>query len=256
MPEAALQGSASTTDGKGRAHMSQAHILICDDEPDLREMVGEYLEKRGYSVGLASDGRGLEGLIEQTDRIDAVLLDINMPGEDGLSILRRLRNDHDFAVLMLTAANETIDKIVGLEMGADDYLAKPVDLRELEARIKSVLRRVEKRAAPLPEAASGQRMAFAGFEIDLDGAKLFKSDGAEVPLTAMEFRLLKVFIENRGRVLNRDQLLEMAHDRGWDPFDRSIDIRISRLRRKIEDTPEKPKMIRTVRGIGYVFDPE
>ncbi|WP_424970670.1 response regulator [Dinoroseobacter sp. S76] len=235
--------------------MRNAHILICDDEPDLREMVGEYLEKRGYTVQLASDGQMLDALIAETERVDVVLLDINMPGEDGLSILRRLRDQHDFAVLMLTAANETIDKVLGLEMGADDYLAKPVDLREVDARIRAVLRRAAHRATPLPEGQTPARIGFGRFEMDLDAAKLFDKEGTEVPLTAMEFRLLKVFVKNRGRVLNRDQLLELAHDRGWDPYDRSIDIRVSRLRRKIEVEPSKPQLIRTVRGIGYVFDP-
>jgi len=181
-----------------------------------------------------------------------------MPGEDGLTILRRLRSERDVVVIMLTAAGEIVDKIVGLEMGADDYLAKPVDLRELEARLKAVLRRAvpEPKLANLPDGpAVAEMIGFEGFKLDLQGAKLLDSDDQEIPLTAMEFRLLRVFVENRGRVLNRDQLLELAHDRGWDPFDRSIDIRISRLRRKIEKNPSKPEMLRTVRGIGYVFDP-
>lgn len=236
--------------------MTQKHILVCDDEPDLREMVGEYLEKRGYKVGLAEDGAALDRLIADTPQVDAVILDISMPGEDGLSILRRLRVTQDFAVLMLTAHGETVDRIVGLEMGADDYLTKPVDLRELDARIKAVLRRAETATAPKNLAKGTARVAFAGFELDLEAAQLFDAAGAEIPLTAMEFRLLKVFVQNRGRVLNRDQLLDLAHDRGWDPFDRSIDIRVSRLRQKIEKTPKKPQLIRTIRGLGYCFDPE
>lgn len=235
--------------------MTSPHILVCDDEPDLREMVGEYLEKRGYMVSLASDGQVLTALVEREERIDALLLDINMPGEDGLSILRRLRVDHDFAVIMLTAAGETVDRILGLEMGADDYLSKPVDLRELDARIKAVLRRAKKRAVPLEGGSGGEKVRFGTFTVDFEAAQLFDEADVEVPLTAMEFRLLKVFIEHKGRVLNRDQLLELAHDRGWDPFDRSIDIRISRLRRKIEPVPAKPRYIRTVRGLGYMFDP-
>ncbi len=174
------------------------------------------------------------------------------------SILRRLRADRDVAVIMLTAAGEVVDKIVGLEMGADDYLAKPVDLRELEARLKAVLRRSapEPKLGTLPEGPGvADMIGFNGFKLDLVGAKLLDDNDQEIALTAMEFRLLRVFVENRGRVLNRDQLLELAHDRGWDPFDRSIDIRISRLRRKIEKNPAKPEMLRTVRGIGYVFDP-
>ena len=232
------------------------HILICDDEPDLREMVGEYLEKRGYSVTLAEHGVDLQSKLEDGANADVILLDINMPGEDGLSVLRRLRGERNVAVIMLTAAGEVVDRIVGLEMGADDYLAKPVDLRELEARIKAVLRRAERASAPQADRPESETVMFDGLKLDLGAAKLYDREGEEVALTAMEFRLLKVFVDSRGRVLNRDQLLEMAHDRGWDPFDRSIDIRISRLRRKIEVNPSKPAIIRTVRGIGYMFDPD
>ncbi len=234
----------------------QPRILVCDDEIDLREMLQEYLQKRGYEVHLAGDAEELRTVIESSAP-DLVILDINMPGEDGLSALRRLRTESDLPVVMLTAAGETIDKIVGLEMGADDYLGKPVDLRELEARIKAVLRR---RAGPAEEpetkALNGQFVQFGDFRLDLEAAKLTDADEQDVPITAMEFRLLKLFAENRSRVLNRDQILEQAHDRSWDPYDRSIDIRISRLRRKIEKNPQKPTIIRTVRGIGYVFDPE
>ncbi len=235
---------------------TQQRILVCDDEVDLREMLQEYLVKRGYDVGLAGDADGLRAAIEE-DTPDLIILDINMPGEDGLSALRRLRTDSEIPVVMLTAAGETIDKIVGLEMGADDYLGKPVDLRELEARIKAVLRRKSVAARPVDQGgAAGQYVQFGEFRLDLDAAKLTDASGEEVQLTAMEFRLLKLFAENKSRVLNRDQILEQAHDRSWDPYDRSIDIRISRLRRKIEVNPQKPKIIRTVRGIGYVFDPE
>lgn len=231
-------------------------ILVCDDETDLREMLQEYLQKRGYSVRLAGDADELRAEVEAATP-DLVILDVNMPGEDGLSALRRLRGESDLPVVMLTAAGETIDKIVGLEMGADDYLGKPVDLRELEARIKAVLRRRSRPAEPASEKTlNGQYVRFGDFTLDLEAAKLTGANGEDVPLTAMEFRLLKLFAENRARVLNRDQILEQAHDRSWDPYDRSIDIRISRLRRKIEKNPQKPTIIRTVRGIGYVFDPE
>jgi len=230
-------------------------ILVCDDERDLREMLEEYLRKRGYEVALAGDAAELRTQIDAATP-DLIILDINMPGEDGLTALRALRTENDVPVVMLTAAGETIDKIVGLEMGADDYLGKPVDLRELEARIKAVLRRraTATPSEPVHAAVEGQ-VAFGDFTLDLDAAKMTGQNGEDVPLTAMEFRLLKLFAENRGRVLNRDQILDGAHDRSWDPFDRSIDIRISRLRRKIERNPQKPALIRTVRGIGYVFDP-
>lgn len=176
-----------------------------------------------------------------------------MPGEDGLSVLRSLQGPEAPMVIMLTAAGDVIDRVVGLEMGADDYLAKPVDLRELVSRIRAVLRRRLSAPAEAPQERS--RFRFGKAWLDLEAAKLFDEDGAEMPLTAMEFNLLKLFARNRGRVLNRDQILEGAHDRAWDPFDRSIDIRISRIRKKIEVNPAKPEVIRTVRGIGYIYDP-
>lgn len=233
---------------------SNAHILVCDDEQDVREMLGEYLERRGFKVTTAGDGQELRAVLAETP-IDAIVLDINMPGEDGLSVLRNLRIDNPIPVIMLTATAEVIDRILGLEMGADDYLGKPVDLRELEARLKTVLRRQSSApAAPQdPAASTGMRVPFGPCTLDLEAAALYDTDGAEVPITAMEFSLLKVFAENKGRVLNRDQLLDQAHDRDWDPFDRSIDIRISRLRRKIEPNASKPEVIRTVRGLGYIF---
>ena len=230
-------------------------ILLCDDEADVREMLQEYLERRGFAVQTAGNAAELRERLGG-GRIDLIVLDINMPGEDGLSALRALRADNPVPVVMLTAAGETVDRILGLEMGADDYLGKPVDLRELEARIKAVLRR---QAAPAPAETAGdgaQTARFGRFTLDLAAARLLDEAGCEVPLTAMEFSLLKVFARNRKRVLNRDQILEQAHDRAWDPFDRSIDIRISRLRRKIEENPQKPAIIRTVRGIGYIYDPE
>jgi len=227
-------------------------LLVCDDELDVREMLQEYLGKRGYNVTTASSAEQLRAVLA-SGKIDLIVLDINMPAEDGLTALRSLRLKEAVPVIMLTAAGDTVDRIIGLEMGADDYLGKPVDLRELEARIKAVLRRNaggDKNRLPAGTAKFGE------CTLDIAAAKLIGSDGQEVPLTAMEFNLLKLFAENRGRVLNRDQILEQAHDRSWDPFDRSIDIRISRLRRKIETHPDKPSVIRTVRGIGYVYDPE
>ncbi len=228
------------------------HILICDDEPDLREMLAEYLGKRGYRTSLAAGAEELRAHLAEA-RPDLILLDINMPGEDGLSVLRSLQGPEAPMVIMLTAAGDVIDRVVGLEMGADDYLAKPVDLRELVSRIKAVLRRQTSVATEAPRERT--RFRFGKTWLDLDAAKLFDEGGEELPLTAMEFNLLKLFARNRGRVLNRDQILEGAHDRSWDPFDRSIDIRISRIRKKIEVNPAKPEVIRTVRGVGYIYDP-
>ena len=231
------------------------HILVCDDEPDIREMLAEYLARRGFRVTPAGNAQELRGVVE-IDPPDLIVLDINMPGEDGLSVLKSLRGGDDLPVVMLTAASDVIDRVLGLELGADDYLGKPVDLRELEARIKAVLRRRAVPAKAVSEHAGTEttRFRFGKTWLDLDAAKLSDENGEEIPLTSMEFNLLKLFARNRGRVLNRDQILEGAHDRSWDPFDRSIDIRISRIRRKIELNPQKPTVIRTVRGIGYIYD--
>jgi DNA-binding response OmpR family regulator len=232
-----------------------ATVLVCDDEIELRQMLAEYLTRRGFAVTEAGDAPELRTALAQA-LPDLILLDINMPGEDGLSVLRNLQAERRIPVIMLTAAGTVIDRVVGLELGADDYLGKPVDLRELEARIKAVLRR----GAPAttvprrPEGAGRRQFRFGKASLDIEAARLTDESGLEIPLTAMEFNLLKLFAENRGRVLNRDQILEGAHDRSWDPFDRSIDIRISRIRRKIEVNPDKPSAIRTVRGVGYIYD--
>ena len=233
------------------ASAPKATILVCDDEDHLREMVGEYLAERGFRVYEAPNAAEMHRKLSGTGA-DLVILDINMPGEDGLSALRRLRTEHDIPVIMLTAATEVIDRVVGLEMGADDYVGKPVDLRELEARIKAALRRRSPIVAEAGAEAAGG-VAFGECRLDLDRATLAGPGGEDIPITAMEFSLLRVLAENKGRVLSRDQLLAQAHDRGWEPFDRSIDLRISRLRRKIEPNPAKPTVIRTVRGVGYIF---
>lgn len=231
-----------------------AHVVVVDDEPDIRETLREYLDMQGFRVSTAGDGCALRTLVAENDDIALVVLDINMPGEDGLSLARFLREQTGIAIIMLTAAGETVDRIVGLEMGADDYMVKPFDLREVLARVRAVLRRGVAQAA---EAASeSQRVMLGDRVLDIDAHKLFDPDGAEIPITAMEFDLLKAFAEHPHRVLNRDQLLELAHHRSWEPFDRSIDIRIARLRRKIERDPAKPQVIKTVRGAGYVFDPK
>ncbi len=235
--------------------IENTRILVCDDELDVREMVEEYLGKRGFKVSTAANADELRAVLA-SGGIDLIVLDINMPGEDGLAVLRSLRAENQVAVVMLTAAGEVIDRIVGLEMGADDYLGKPVDLRELEARIKAVLRRKGEASTASAPSTKVDAAQFGDYVLNIEAAKMVSADGAELQLTAMEFNLLKVFAENKGRVLNRDQILEQAHDRSWDPFDRSIDIRISRLRRKIEKNPEKPSIIKTVRGLGYLYDPE
>jgi DNA-binding response OmpR family regulator len=185
---------------------------------------------------------------------DLVLLDVRLPGEDGLSLARWLRERHDVAIIMLTASGEVIDRVVGLEVGADDYIAKPFDLRELLARIKSVLRRSE-RSKPGAPGSGARRVGFGNCQLDLDRHQLIGPKGEDIPLTAMEFDLLRAFAEHPNRVLSRDRLLTLTRNREWEPFDRSIDIRIARLRRKIEDDPDNPKTIKTIRGSGYIFIP-
>jgi two-component system phosphate regulon response regulator OmpR len=222
-----------------------AHLVVVDDEPDIREMLQEYLETQGFQVTVADGGVALRAIVADQD-VDLVVLDITMPGEDGLSLARFLRENHNVGIIMLTGAGDLVDRIIGLEVGADDYLAKPVDLRELLARVKAVLRR----------AAGGGQTKTDSAEKDLAAHRLVDESGDEVPITAMEFDLMQAFAERPNRVLSRDQLLELAHNRGWEPFDRSIDIRIARLRRKIEENPAEPKILKTVRGAGYIFSPD
>jgi two-component system phosphate regulon response regulator OmpR len=230
-------------------------IVVVDDDDGVREMVAEYLGRHGYKVRAASGGSELDQLLAE-DGADLVLLDVNMPGEDGLSIARRLRRAHaDLSIVMLTAMGEVIDRVVGLEIGTDDYIVKPFDLRELRARIGAVLRRAPapRTDAAKPDAEPGHRIAFGAVLLDLEARMLVRADGSEEHLTAMEFDLLQAFAKNPNRVLSRDKLLDLAHHKEMEPFDRSIDIRIARLRRKIEVDPAKPQVIKTERGGGYIF---
>ena len=234
----------------------EPHIVVVDDEDDVRETFQEYLAQHGFRVTTLSRGAELRQLVESEEAFDIAILDVTMPGEDGLSLARFLREHRSTGIIMVTAAGGTVDRIVGLEMGADDYIAKPVDLRELLARVKAVLRRYQKEpTAVFPQSAESKIIDFGKCRLDLDAHKLFDEDGQEIRLTSMEFDLLKAFAERPNRVLSRDQLLELAHNRDWEPFDRSIDIRIARIRRKVERDPGKPQVIKTVRGAGYIFSP-
>lgn len=234
----------------------EPHIVVVDDEDDVRETFREYLAQHGFRVTTLTRGAELRQLVESEEAFDIAILDVTMPGEDGLSLARFLREHRSAGIIMVTAAGGTVDRIVGLEMGADDYIAKPVDLRELLARVKAVLRRYQKEpAATFAQNAESKIIDFGKCRLDLDAHKLFDEDGQEIRLTSMEFDLLKAFAERPNRVLSRDQLLELAHNRDWEPFDRSIDIRIARIRRKVERDPGKPQVIKTVRGAGYIFSP-
>jgi DNA-binding response OmpR family regulator len=231
-----------------------AHIVVVDDDADVRETVGEYLRRNGFSVTEADGGAALREVMASRP-IDLALLDINMPGDDGLTLAREIRGSGNAGIIMLTANTDDLDKIVGLEVGADDYVTKPYNPRELLARVKAVLRRA-KQSGDGGTATLGREVQMGRCRLNLDSHKLFEPDGAEVPLTAMEYDLLRTFAEHPRRVLTRDQLLDLAHNKDMEPFDRSIDTRITRIRRKIEPDPAKPDCIRTVRGAGYVYNPD
>lgn len=228
----------------------QATILTVDDEDEIREMLYDFLSKRGYRVVVASSAEEARKLLE-TERVDLALLDITLPGESGLSLARYLREHHDLPIIMLTALDSVIDRIIGLEIGADDYIPKPFDPREVLARIKNVLRRTEK---PLT-VTNPERIPIGALTLDLGNQKLFAADGSEIPLTTGEFDLLKIFVNNPNRILSRDRILDLTQQRDWDPFDRSVDIRITRIRKKIEPHPDKPTFIKTIRGVGYQYVP-
>jgi two-component system, OmpR family, response regulator len=228
------------------------HLLVVDDDREIRDLLSNLLARRGYRVTTArEDGEMQQALA--SGMIDLVILDIMLPGKDGLAICRDLRSMKNVPIIMLTARGDAIDRVLGLEMGADDYLPKPFDVRELEARIKAVLRRGG--AATPGRENRGVAFAFAGWTLDLRQRQLTSPDGAVVEITSGEFDLLVVLAERPQRVLTRDQLLDLARGREATPFDRSIDIQVSRLRRKIEPDPKNPTLIKTVRGGGYMFTP-
>ena len=226
-------------------------ILVVDDDSDVRWMIKKYLEKNNMQVDTADGGEHMRKLYAENS-YDVIILDVTMPGEDGLSLARFLRSEnYSGGIIMCTAASEVVDCVVGLEVGADDYVTKPFEPRELFARVKSLLRRVNANTT-LTE-STPNKVNFGEFSLDLEAQQLLNKNGEEVAITSMEFDLLKAFAENPNKVLNRDQLLNLAHDKDWDPYDRSIDIRITRLRKKIEADPSKPQIIKTVRGAGYKF---
>jgi DNA-binding response OmpR family regulator len=235
-------------------------LLVVDDDPNVRAMLVEYLAGHRFEVQAVDSGSAMRAEIER-NLPDLILLDIRLPGEDGITLARFLRERYDVGIIMVTASGDVVDRVVGLEVGADDYVAKPFEPRELLARVRSVLRRMQAKQqtpaeAPAPAPApAATRQRIGRCELDIDARLLFEQ-GEEVPMTAMEFDLLRVFLANPNRVLSRDQLLMRTRNREWEPFDRSIDIRIGRLRRKIEPDPAgEPRCIRTVRNGGYMYVP-
>ncbi len=229
------------------------HILVVDDQQEICDVIDQYLTGEGYRVSTAHDGAEMRHVMNK-DPADLVILDLMLPGEDGLALARTLRSESAIGIIILTGRGETVDRIIGLEMGADDYLPKPFNLRELLARVKSVLRRVHGRIEESPQAGR-TRMRFAGWSLDLSSRELLSPTGEEIRLTTGEFDLLAAFVNNANQVLSRDRLLDLARNREAGPFDRTIDVQVGRLRRKLEDDPQNPTMIKTVRGSGYIFTP-
>lgn len=230
-------------------------ILVVDDDPRLRDLLRRYLGENGFTVFVSENDEAMKRLWVR-EHFDVLILDLMMPGEDGLAILKRLRSEKDTTpIIMLTARGEDVDRILGLELGADDYLGKPFNPRELLARIHAVLRRRPRQDAPGAPSLENEVVRFGDFELDL-GTRVLKKNGEVVPLTTGEFAVLKAFARHPRQPLSRDKLMEMARGREYEAFDRSLDVQVSRLRKLLEPDPPKPRYLQTVWGLGYVFIPD
>jgi two-component system, OmpR family, phosphate regulon response regulator OmpR len=230
-------------------------VVVVDDDARIRDLLKRYLTQQGLEVWVAEDGRALDRLLVR-ETMDLIVLDLMLPGEDGLSICRRLRaNQHRTPIIMLTAKSEDVDRITGLEIGADDYLGKPFNPRELLARIHAVLRRRPPREAPGAPSSEPATVRFGPFELDL-GKRLLRKDGQELPLSTGEFAMLKALVRHPRQALSRDKLAQLTKGREFEPFDRSLDVQMSRLRKLIEADPSSPRYLQTVWGVGYVFVPD
>ncbi len=228
------------------------HVLVVDDDAEIRELLKTYLKKHGLQATTATDGKDMWRVLETTS-IDIIVLDIMMPGEDGLSLCRKLSADKKIPVIMLTALGEETDRIIGLEIGADDYLAKPFNPRELLARINSVLRRSRAYPEGNEKPADAEKLYFSTWTLDTVARHLISDDKVVVPLSGGEYRLLQIFLDRPNRILSRDQLLEFLSGKQATPYDRSIDVQVGRLRKRLNDDSREPKLIKTVRSAGYVF---
>lgn len=228
------------------------HILVVDDDARIRQMLSRYFEDEGYRVSLAADGSAMRACL-RAEAVDIILLDLVLPGgDDGLGLAREIRGQSDVPIIMLTGRDDVVDRIVGLEVGADDYIAKPFHLREVLARLKTVLRRRRPPAAPA-KAEEGGAFRFDGWILHLDRRQLLSPEGVEIPLTTGEFDILAVMARHPGRVFSREALMDQTRGRSFEAFDRTIDAQIARLRKKIERDPKAPALIKSVRGVGYVF---
>jgi len=228
------------------------HILIVDDDDDIRSLLSEFLERNRLTVFQAPDGAVMQNILN-SQHIDLVVLDLNLPGEDGLSLCRKLRTNSNIPVIMLTAKTDPIDRIVGLETGADDYVCKPFEPLELLSRIRSVLRRTRQSGLDASDTHDSVKIHFSGWTLDLTARHLLDPLGVVISLSGAEFRLLKIFLDRPNRVLNRDMIMDIMHGRDASAFDRSIDLQVSRLRQKIEVDQKSPAIIKTVRNEGYVL---
>lgn len=230
------------------------HILVVDDEEDIRSLLTGFFRRHGHEVSVAANGESLFEAIEQ-QRVDLVILDVMLQGEDGFSLCRQLRARSKIPVIMLTAVADHVDRVVGLEIGADDYLVKPFDARELLARVKAVLRRTTQTDAVISSSTTRPLLTFAGWRLDIARRELRSADNTLTILSSGEFDLLLVFAEHAQRMLSRDQLLDMTHGAAHEAFDRSIDVQVARLRRKLDTDTNVESVIRTIRGGGYIFTP-
>lgn len=230
------------------------HILVVDDDPGIRQMLSRYLSEEGFRVSAVESGEAMWAVM-RSDPVDLVLLDLVLPRDDGLLLAREIRARHDVGIIMVTGRGDVVDRVVGLEIGADDYIAKPFHLREVLARVKTVLRRL----APRPARRQGDAaeasalLRFDGWTLEPDRRRLLTPSGQDVRLTGGEFELLAVFLGHAGRVLHRDRLMDLTRGRDWAAYDRTIDAQVARLRKKIEANPKEPALIKSVRGVGYVF---
>ena len=237
------------------ADKAPAHIVVVDDDPKVRLLLRRCLEEEGYNIDEAADRSDLNTRMS-AGPVDLITLDLNLAGDDGLAITREIRSRSNIPIIMVTGKGDTIDRVIGLEMGADDYIAKPFHVREVLARVRSVLRRSDAQSATTDSEISASPAAcyrFAGWTIDFDKWELKAADGSEQSLTTSEFHLLEVFVMHSKRVLSRDRIMDLLKGHDWSPLDRSIDNQVSRLRKRIEIDPENPKLIKTVRGVGYTF---